>query len=141
MNKPDIRWIQRFNNFTKAFSRLEEAVLLAKQRQLSELEKQGLIQAFEFTHELAWNTLKDFLEGRGAGTLFGSKDTTRAAFKSGIIENGDVWMAMVKSRNLTSHTYDESVATSIAAAVRDAYFVEFKALKTRLEQMRQEEQS
>lgn len=141
MNKPDIRWIQRFNNFVRAFSRLEEAVLLAKQRQLSELEEQGLIQAFEFTHELAWNTLKDFLEGRGAGTLFGSKDTTRAAFKAGIIENGDVWMAMVKSRNLTSHTYDETVATSITAAVRDEYFAEFEALKARLEKMCQEEQS
>jgi nucleotidyltransferase substrate binding protein (TIGR01987 family) len=141
MNKPGIRWIQRFNNFTKAFSRLEEAVALAEERQLSELEEQGLIQAFEFTHELAWNTLKDFLEGRGAGTLFGSKDTTRAAFKAGIIENGDVWMAMVKSRNLTSHTYDEAVATSITAAVRDLYFAEFEALKIRLERMCQEERS
>jgi len=141
MNKPDIRWIQRFNNFVRAFARLEEAVLLAKQRQLSELEEQGLIQAFEFTHELAWNTLKDFLEERGAGTLFGSKDTTRAAFKAGIIENGDAWMAMVKSCNLTFHTYDDTVATSIAAAVRDVYFSEFEALKIRLEKMCQEEQS
>ena len=141
MNKPDISWIQRFNNFVRAFARLKEAVLLAKQRQLSELEEQGLIQAFGFTHELAWNTLKDFLEGHGAGTLFGSKDTTRAAFKAGIIENGDAWMAMVKSRNLTSHSYDEAVAASSATAVRDEYFAEFETLKIRMGQMCQEEQT
>ena len=62
MKKQDVRWRQRFQNFNKAFSQLSGAAALAQQRPLSELEQQGLIQVFEFTHELAWNTLKDFLE-------------------------------------------------------------------------------
>ena len=67
MSSPDIRWLQRFDNFKRAFARLSEASELADQRDLSDLERQGLIQAFEFTHELAWNTLKDFLAARGLG--------------------------------------------------------------------------
>lgn len=88
MNAQDVRWIQRYNNFTKALQQLKEAVLLAQKRPLTKLEQQGLIQAFEFTHELAWNILKDFLENRGVQNLYGSKDATRAAFKAGLIENG-----------------------------------------------------
>ena len=77
----DIRWIQLFDNFKRAFARLSEASELADQRDLSDLERQGLIQAFEFTHELAWNTFKDFLSPRGSSQkLYGSKDATRAAF-------------------------------------------------------------
>jgi nucleotidyltransferase substrate binding protein (TIGR01987 family) len=64
-----------------------------------------LIQAFEYTHEMAWNTLKDFLEERGAGNLYGSRDATREAFRAGLIENGDTWMDMIKSRNLISHIH------------------------------------
>ena len=122
MIKPDdIRWIQRFNNFIKAFSQLKEAVELAQQRPLSKLEAQGLIQAFEYTHELAWNTLKDFLESRGIRNLYGSKDATREAFKTGLIENGEIWMDMINSRNLTSHTYNEATAAKIVSAILDAY--------------------
>jgi hypothetical protein len=69
MSTQDIRWIQRFNHFVKAFSQLKEAIDLAQQRPLSRLEVQGMIQAFEFTHELAWNTLKDFLDARGVQGL------------------------------------------------------------------------
>jgi hypothetical protein len=72
----DVRWRQRFQSFRKAFAQLSAASDLAKQRRLSDLEQQGLIQAFEFTHELAWNTFKDFLESRGATNLFGSKGPT-----------------------------------------------------------------
>ena len=102
---PDIRWRQRFQSFRKAFAQLFAAADLAKQRKLSELEQQGLIQAFEFTHELAWNTLKDFLESRGATNLYGSKDATRETFARGLIGNGDEWMAMIQGRNRSSHTY------------------------------------
>jgi nucleotidyltransferase substrate binding protein (TIGR01987 family) len=139
MSTEDIRWLQRFAHFTKAFARLKEAVELARQRQLSKLEEQGLIQAFEFTHELAWNILKDFLEDRGAQNLYGSKDATREAFKTGIIENGEVWMDMIASRNLTSHTYDEATAAKIVSAIRGAYFVEFEALQNKLEKLKREE--
>jgi len=141
MSSEDVRWIQRFNNFTKALSQLQEAVALAKQRPLSKLEEQGLIQAFEFTHELAWNTLKDFLEDRGVQNLYGSKDTTREAFKTGLMENGEAWMNMIQSRNLTSHTYDEATATQIASAIRNSYFAEFEALHMRLEKLKKEERA
>ena len=78
MKNQDTRWVQRFDNFKRAFARLAQAAALARQRKLSELEDQGLIHAFEFTHELAWNTVKDFLESRGATVkIYGSK-TPRA---------------------------------------------------------------
>ena len=77
MKSREIRWIQRANSFKKAFSRLESAVRLTEQRKLSDLEAQGLIQGFEYTHELAWKTLKDFLESQGIVNLYGSRDTTR----------------------------------------------------------------
>ena len=136
MSDKDIRWIQRFNHFTQAFLRLKEAVDLARQRGLSQLEEQGLIQSFEFTHELAWNTLKDFLENRGIINIYGSKDTTREAFKQGLIENGEVWMDMIKSRNLTSHTYNEDIARAIGSAIRDTYFPEFERLLEVLEHLK-----
>ena len=99
MNQSERRWVRRFNNFVKAFAQLEEAVKLSRQRELSKLEQQGLIQAFEYTHELAWKTMKDFLEERGAQNIYGSKDATREAFKAGLIDNGEVWMEMIQSRN------------------------------------------
>ena len=140
MTNQDIRWIQRFNHFLKAFVQLEKAMELAHQRSLSKLEEQGLIQAFEYTHELAWNTLKDFLESRGVRGIYGSKDTTREAFKIGLIENGEVWMDMIKSRNLTSHTYNESTAATIASAILNQYLVEFVAFQRKMTGLQQEEQ-
>lgn len=136
MTMQDIRWIQRFNHFTKALSQLREAVELARRRPLSKLEEQGLIQAFEFTHEPAWNTLKDFLEERGVQDLYGSRDATRQAFKTGLIQNGEVWMNMIQSRNLTSRTYDEAIATQIASAIRTSYFSEFEKLQIKLEEIK-----
>ena len=87
----DSRWRQRFNNYLRALGQLQEAVSLADSRELNELKKQGLIKAFEFTHELAWNTLKDFLTERGAAKMYGSRDVTRLAFKEGLIEQGEIW--------------------------------------------------
>lgn len=113
--------------------------MLAQQRPLSKLEEQGLIQAFEFTHELAWKTLKDFLESRGVQNLYGSKDTTRAAFSAGLIRNGEAWMNMIQSRNLSSHTYDEATAAQIASAIRDIYLAEFEALRATLDRLEKEE--
>jgi len=139
MYTQDIRWIQRFNNFLKALSQLEEAVRLADQRQLTKLEEQGLIQAFEFTHELAWKTMKDFLESRGVQDLYGSKDVTRTAFQSGLIANGEAWMSMIQSRNLTSHTYDEATAAQIASAILNTYYEEFEILRDKLSELKQEE--
>ncbi|MBI5586226.1 MAG: nucleotidyltransferase substrate binding protein [Deltaproteobacteria bacterium] len=141
MSTQDIRWIQRFIHFGKALSQLKEAIELAQQRPLSRLEAQGMIQAFEFTHELAWNTLKDFLETRGVPGLYGSKDASRAAFKAGLIENGEAWMDMIQSRNLTTHTYDEAIAAQIVSAIRGIYFTEFEALRIKLDEMKREEEA
>jgi nucleotidyltransferase substrate binding protein (TIGR01987 family) len=140
MDTQDIRWIQRFNNFIKALSQLREGVTLAHQRPLSKLEEQGLIQAFEFTHELAWKTLKDFLDNRGVQGLYGSKDVSRTAFQTGLIANGEVWMDMIQSRNLTSHTYDEATAAQIVSAILKSYSIEFEVLLGKLEELKREEQ-
>lgn len=120
VNPPDIRWIQRFDNFKRAFQPLRAAAALAEERGLSDLERQGLIQAFEFTHELAWNTLKDFLTARGSSAkLYGSRDATRAAFAAELIADGEAWMRMIEHRNASSHTYNDAVAGEIMEAVRD----------------------
>lgn len=130
------RWIQRFNNFKQALARLQEAVELAAQRPLTKLEEQGLIQAFEFTHELAWNSLKDFLQNRRVIGLYGSKDTTREAFRQGLLSHGDIWLEMIRDRNLTFHTYNAQIASAIVVAIFDRYYSEFVLLKERLENLK-----
>jgi nucleotidyltransferase substrate binding protein (TIGR01987 family) len=134
----DVRWVQRYRHFTKALGQLRDAVTLADQRPLSRLEEQGLVQAFEFTHELAWNALKDFLEDRGVQDVFGSKDATREAFKAGLIEDGETWMHMIRSRNLSSHTYNEETAARIVLDIRHRYFAAFERLSVRLLSLQQE---
>lgn len=124
----DIRWRQRFNNYLKALQALQRAVVLSEQRALSELEEQGLIQGFEFTHELAWNVLKDYLQEQGFVGLVGSKDATRAAFKNALIADGEAWMDMIKARNLTSHTYNTEVAESIVHDILQRFHPAFVAL-------------
>ena len=140
MSLPDIRWIQRFDNFKRAFARLSEASVLADQRDLSDLERQGLIQAFEFTHELAWNTLKDFLSSRGSSDKrYGSRDATRAAFAAGLIEDGEAWMKMIAHRNESSHTYNDEVAAKIMEAVLTLYVPAFEAFQRRFTELEKEE--
>jgi nucleotidyltransferase substrate binding protein (TIGR01987 family) len=139
MTQPtDIRWQQRFANFRKALARLTDAVELRRQRALSELERQGLIKAFEFTHELAWNTLKDYAEFKGIEGLIGSRDATRTAFKVGLIEDGENWMEMIRDRNLSIHTYDEETALSIEQKVANIYHPLFRQLLARLTEKQDE---
>jgi nucleotidyltransferase substrate binding protein (TIGR01987 family) len=140
MSNPDSRWIQRYRHCVQAFGQLDRAVDLARQRPLTELEQQGLIQSFEYTHELAWNTLKDFLENKGVQPLYGSKDTTREAFKLGLIEDGEIWMQMINSRNLTSHTYNQEIAEEIAEAIRNHYHAAYRKLLDTLEPLTSERQ-
>jgi len=128
----DVRWKQRFNNFKRALLQLESAVELSQERSLSQLEKQGVIQAFEFTHELAWNVLKDYLEDQGEQAIRGSKDATRAAFKVALISDGELWMAMIQSRNISSHTYDEETAELLFVAIVDDYFPLFVMLESEM---------
>jgi len=128
----DIRWQQRFSNYKKALLQLGEAVTLSESRELSDLEKQGVIQAFEYTHELAWTTLKDFLEYKGQRDIYGSKDASRKAFQLSIIEDGEGWMDMIQSRNKTSHTYNKETAEEIVAAVTTNYYKLFVSLEEKL---------
>ena len=134
----DVRWKQRFDNYRRAFSRLTQAVDLARERKLSDLEEQGLIQGFEFTHEPAWNVLKDYLEHQGIGDVVGSRGAVRSAFKNGLIENGDVWPAMILDRNRSSHTYNPDVAQEIAARICADYFPAFQKMAERFTQLRAE---
>jgi nucleotidyltransferase substrate binding protein (TIGR01987 family) len=136
---PDIRWRQRLESFRKAFGQLSKAATIAKERELSSLEQQGLIKAFEFTHELAWNVLKDFLESRGTVELYGSKDATREGFAKGLIEDGEAWMAMIQSRNRTSHTYNEETADEIAEAILSSYVQEFEKFLKKFTELEKQE--
>lgn len=93
-----------------------------EQRELSDLKQQGVIQEFEFTHGLAWNVLKDYLEYEGIQGLIGSRSTVREAFRRDLIIDGDAWMDMIEKRNLSSsHTYNQEVAVEMVAAIRDIH--------------------
>lgn len=131
----DIRWIQRFVNFQKAFGQLAKFI---ETENLSELEEQGLIKAFEYTFELAWTTLKDFLEYRGQTGIYGSRDAIRKAFQVDLIENGDRWMDMLINRNRTSHTYNRETAEEICRAIKNEYFALFRSLEKKLNQLKAE---
>ena len=127
----DVRWRQRFDNFERALQVLERGLDLARQRPLSELEQQVLIQGFEFTHELAWNVLRDYLQHQGIAGIIGSRDATRLAFQNDLISDGEGWMAMIKARNQSSHTYNIEQAQSIARDVIERYAPLFAALRKR----------
>ena len=115
----DIRWKQRFSNYNKALFQLNKFI---DKGDLNDLEEQGLIQAFEMTHELAWNVMKDYFEYQGNTTITGSRDATREAFQRGLIEDGETWMEMIKSRNQSSHTYNEDIARDIREKITNYYF-------------------
>lgn len=126
------RWEPRFENYLKALLQLENAVKLSEERELTELEKQGLIQAFEFTHELAWNVMKDYFFFQGNSEITGSRDATREAFEVGLIQDGEGWMEMIKSRNKTSHTYNEDIASEITEKIIEWYFDLFKEFEKKM---------
>ncbi len=136
MTEPqDIRWKQRFENFSKAVRQLTKFI---EKGALNELEQQGLIQSFEYTYELAWNTIKDFFEAQGETGVLGSRDAFRLAFKRGLFEDGETWMEMINSRALTSHTYNEEIAQKIVHSIRSAYYGEFLRLQVRFEALSQQ---
>lgn len=142
----DIRWQQRFSNFKKALVKYNEAVKLLKEKEdeemdaigasMEEILKEGLIQRFEYTHELAWNTMKDYIVYQGTFDIKGSRDATREAFKIGLVENGDVWMDMISSRNKTSHTYNDETANEIYEKIINEYAVAFNAFHAKMEEIR-----
>jgi len=142
MHNNDIRWIQRFENYCKALAQLTKFM---QRKSLNELEEQGLIKAFEYNFELAWKVLKDLLAYQGIMDVMGSRDAFREAFKQGLLgeneQSGQLWLDMIKSRNLTTHTYDEAVTQKILVAIIDEYFHAFIALRARLQPLAEKEKS
>ena len=131
MADADVRWLQRLENYGRALATLQRAIATARLRPLSELEEQGLIQAFEFTHELSWLLLKDFLVDQGVSGISGSRDAVREAVVRGLLSAGSesTWMAMIRSRNLTSHTYNPALAREIAELIQHSYGPVLQALQ------------
>lgn len=128
----DIRWKQRLANYQRALARLQSAVELHQTRTLSELEQQGLIQAFEFTHELAWKVMKDYLRSLGNDSVIASRDSTRAAFAAELIQDGEAWMDMILGRNLSSHTYNLDIANALVEKIVRVYAALFVAFETKM---------
>jgi nucleotidyltransferase substrate binding protein (TIGR01987 family) len=146
----DIRWEQRFSNFTKAFDKLKQSVKYIQQNFsseeslndeiLDEMLKEGLIQRFEYTHELAWNVMKDYAEYQGNPNIGGSRDASREAFQLKLITNGQIWMDMISSRNKTSHTYNEEIANEIYDKILNEYYPAFIEFKDTMEEKRSRKQ-
>jgi nucleotidyltransferase substrate binding protein (TIGR01987 family) len=140
MQTQEIRWQQRLQNYHRALDQLDSVVndldLTISDDQLkaafSALEKRGVILYFEFIHELAWNVMKDYFLFQGNSNITGSRDASREAFKQGLVENGEGWMSMIKSRNQTSHTYNEDTADFIFINALREYYPLFVAFQTKM---------
>jgi nucleotidyltransferase substrate binding protein (TIGR01987 family) len=114
----DIRWKQRFQNFEKAYQFLANAVQLGT---YSPIEIGGIVQAFEFTFELGWKTIKDYLYEQGIETKF-PREAIKKAFETQVIEDGHTWMNMLEKGNELSHTYNENVAAQAVEIIRLSYY-------------------
>ena len=133
MEQQDIRWQQRFSNYRKALRKLAAAVEIVTEEShmghdIDELLQEGLIQRFEYTHEMAWKVMKDYDEYQGYHDIRGSRDAIRQALQIGIITD-ERWMHSIVDRNLTSHTYNDESADKITANISEIYFplfVEFE---------------
>src|SRR5690554_3367744 len=117
MNK-NIRWRQRFTNLENAFQFLKEGL---KKESLDPYQEAGIIQCFEFTFELSWKTLKDFLESMGTNVVF-ARDALKEAFAAQIIKDGHLWIEMLEKRNILSHTYNREQATQAVQLIKKRYF-------------------
>ena len=131
MDDKTTRWKQRFQNFEKAISLLQDAV---SQNELSILEQAGVIQTYEITFELAWKTLKDFLESNEVMAQF-PRDVIKEAFKNKIIKAGEIWLDMLEKRNLMSHTYDETNTAMALELIVNSYYDELNDLYLTLNKM------
>ncbi len=124
------RWIQRFENFKTAYRRLEEVIdKLDAMYPVDEITlrifEDSILQRFEFTQELAWKVIKDYLYYQGDDSIIGSRSAFRKALQLGIIAD-PMWMQTIEDRNLTSHKYDEGVASGVSKRVRECYMGLFR---------------
>ena len=124
----EIRWKQRFENFDKSYKLLKK---YSNQEITTELERAGIIQFFEMTFELAWKVLKDYLESEGY-MVKSPRETVKQAFQIGLIDNGHIWIDALSNRNLTTHTYDEELATKMTSEILNAYLPELDKLYNKL---------
>ena len=136
MVEKDIRWIQRFNNYRRALEKFNQAVDIISNKlewgeEIDDLLEEGLIQRFEYTHELAWKVMKDYAQYQGYTNIQGSRDAFRKAFEMGIIEN-EAWMESINDRNLTSHNYDQETVTEILKAIIDTYALLFNDFEKKM---------
>lgn len=133
---PDIRWLQRFENYRRALALLEEA-LSAGPLPLNQLEKEGVVQRFEYTLELAWKTAKDYLEASGLVlSAVTPRQVIKDAFAARLLGDGQIWIDMIDHRNLLSHTYDPANFEMAVAAIHARYLDAFRQLRDRLEDRR-----
>lgn len=135
----DIRWQQRFANFKKALKKLAEGIELSDNdfsatAGLSDIVSEGLIQRFEFTHELAWNVMKDYAVYQGVTEIRGSRDAIRYALKENLIDDSR-WMETINARNLTSHDYNQDTANQMAENIKNIYFKLFCDFETKMESL------
>ncbi|MDY2630124.1 MAG: nucleotidyltransferase substrate binding protein [Clostridium sp.] len=126
----DIRWKQRFSNFKKASSQLSEFI---EKGELNKFEVQGLIQCFEYTFELAWKTMKDYLEFEGY-EVKSPRSTIQTAFQNQLITEGHIWIDALEKRNLMAHTYDEEVAKQAEKLIKSEYYPVIRKLLEKLEE-------
>ncbi len=121
MNAAEIRWHYRFRNFSRAYLLLSEA-MEREVAELNELEREGAIQRFEYTFQLAWLTLKDRLEYGGIVlTEVTPRNVIQQAFAAKLIHDAEVWIDMLVDRNLMSHTYDFARFRATLESVRRRY--------------------
>ena len=143
-NTEDVRWIQRFSNYNRALDKLNNIIDYIKEQEaddeteeiLNDIMSQALIQSFEYTHELAWNVMNDYAKYQGNSSIGGSRDATREALQLQIIDDGEIWMEMIKSRNKTSYTYNESVANNIFQKIIHQYQALFNRFRITMEEKR-----
>ena len=114
----DVRWKQRYNNFQKAMLQLKDII---EKENLNKIELQGLVQCFEYSFELAWKTMKDYLEIMGY-EINSPRRTIQTAFIAGIIDDGHLWIEALEKRNLMSHTYDEKIFEEVVKLIREKYY-------------------
>ena len=128
----DMQWKQRFVSYRTALGLLGRFI---EKGELSDLEKQGLVKAFEYTYELAWNVMKDYYVYQGAADIQGSRDAIRMSFSRGLIDDGETWMDMIGSRVRTAHTYNEETANEIAKSITDKYYALFVRFEAKMKEM------
>jgi nucleotidyltransferase substrate binding protein (TIGR01987 family) len=122
-----MNWKNKFHSFSNAFSRFEDAVLEYGDKE-EDYFKESIIKRFEFTHELAWKMIKDFLDEAGEKELFGSKNVTRKAVALELIEDVDTWLEMIETRNISVHAYRNLLLEEEFYDIRDRYYPLLKKL-------------